>query len=212
MYPTMHKRRHRQIIAAAGISAAAALFAPPTANAAAFTSAEETVQLADATGALDPNTFAGPVQIATTKGEVIVNVKAGGLPEAIIKVRTAVQNGTLDPSQPLPGDPTGSCDTWKTGTALIGGGWTTSLNGCAVVGYPGYVRPYSWANGSDVQGCVRAKGFTPNGTGGGTQGWYTLGCVDSNNVGVPWGNVLAYTQVQARSLSIATGMGYKWRD
>lgn len=85
-------------------------------------------------------------------------------------------------------------------------GYATSVQGCAVIGYPGYQREYHWYKESDVSICTHGKGF--NSSNAAT--WYNTGCQDGNWL-VPWGNTLAYTQMQGLSLSGATGAAYVWR-
>ena len=82
----------------------------------------------------------------------------------------------------------------------------TSVQGCAVAGYPGYQREYSWSKTSDAGLCTKGKGF--NSSNAGT--WYSTAC-SSGNWTVPWGNVLAYTQLQGMSTAGVVGATYDWR-
>lgn len=162
-------------------------------------------------GSLDPDTFEGPVRIATTAGEVLIKVSAGELPSKAAAVRAEVAEGKLAPSAIKSGPDAsilaGGCDNWQ--LAVAGPfGYANSTPGCAVFGYPGYERIYNWANGSNVQLCVQAKGWN----GAGAETWYVLGCQGNQDWLVPWGNTLAYTQVRGKSLSGATGAGYSWWD
>ncbi len=91
--------------------------------------------------------------------------------------------------------------------AGIGGTWFTSVQGCAVFGYPGYQREYYWENASDVTLCTKGKGFNASQA----AVWHSTGCGNGDAYRVPWGNVLAYTQMQGMSSSWATGAAYLWR-
>ena len=83
------------------------------------------------------------------------------------------------------------------------GTWWDSVKGCAVAGYNGYRREYHWENTSDVELCTNGNGYNSSHK----QAWYSTGC-NGGNPTVPWGNVLAYTQMQGFSLSGVTGASY----
>ncbi|MCS5714552.1 hypothetical protein NVV95_08300 [Herbiconiux sp. CPCC 205716] len=161
-------------------------------------------------GPLDEDTYAGPVLIATTEGDVYVVVQAGELMTVAAQVRAEVAAGTLDPRELA--DETkelraGGCRDWANAVASPFG-YAASTNGCAVIGYPGYTRTYNWNNGSDVQICVQAKAFTSPGV----QSWSSIGCQGNRDFAVAWGNTFAHNQVRGRSLSGATGASYIWWD
>ncbi len=155
-------------------------------------------------GPLDPATFAGNVLIATPSGDVAVTVRAGQLKAKAASVRAAVARG-LQPSALSTFSTTGTCSEWHQAVAGPDSWWVSS-DGCAVFGYVGYERPYSWINESDVEACVAGKGFDSSGS----QIWGSMGCQDASDVYVPWGNVLAYTQTEGLSLSSVTGAAYQW--
>ncbi|WP_401000681.1 hypothetical protein [Agromyces sp. GXQ0307] len=98
-----------------------------------------------------------------------------------------------------------ACGVWLNGVAGPGIYWE-SVDGCAVAGYTGYKREYSWDNRSDVLICMQARGWNPSLT------WYGMGCsYDGGTALVPWGNSFAYTKVKGLSVSGVTGAGYAWR-
>ena len=74
-------------------------------------------------------------------------------------------------------------------------------------GYPGYWRPYNWVNTSDMYICTNGRGYNSSAA----ASWYSTGCNGGVN-DVPWGNVLAYTQMQGMSLSGVTGASYDWKS
>lgn len=163
-------------------------------------------------GALGPATFAGTAIVATTAGDVVVEVESGQLLPTAARIRADVAAG-WDPAAAVDGtgggDGTvkaGGCRDWANAVASPFG-YASSTAGCAVLGYPGYQRVYNWSNGSDVQMCVRAKSFS-----GASQGWTSIGCQGNRDFFVPWGNTFATTQVQAKSLSGVTGAAYIWWD
>lgn len=187
--------------------------------------AVEAPDVASLSGVLDPSTFEGPVLIATPEGEVLTAVEAGELEAEAAAIRSDVQAGSLAPDRDLAegkagalsddmvlnadGDWVtimGTCSTWQNAIASPFS-YALSGTGCAVFGYEGYKRSYAWRNNSDVSLCVQALGFVNS-----SQQFYSLGCSPTNGVSINWGNVLAYTQVKALSLSGATGAAYSWWD
>lgn len=204
--PVSTNRWTRSVLAATATAALVFAFAP-AANAAPSTQVVATEEVPvdhPVSGVLDPATFEGPVLIATTAGEIPITVKKGELLGKAKNVRAAVARG--DSVQNLSNATAlASCGSWHNAVALPTS-YATSANGCAVAGYSGYTRPYSWSNQSDVTACVRGKGYK-----GSTVIWQGLGaCNSANDVRVPWGNVLAYTQTSGRSLSGVTGAAYRW--
>lgn len=160
---------------------------------------------------LDPATFEGGVYVATSAGEVLVDVAAGELPAKAEELRAEADAGTLLPAEINAANEAeqrrGTCSTWQ--NAVAGPfGYVNSTTGCAVFGHPGYQRIYNWSNGSDVGLCVQAKGYNS----AGAVTWYSLGCAGNQDWSVAWGNVLAETQVRGFSTSGATGAAYIWWD
>lgn len=178
-------------------------------------------EVRNVSGPLNPDTFAGLVLVATTEGEVLTYVEAGGLQAEAAQIREGVAEGVLVPGLDVgPGGAarsdgtaaaqsaqSGGCGNWQQAVAGITG-YAASTNGCAVFGYTGYYRPYSWSKWADASMCVQGKGWS-NPT---TMTWWGLGCSNNSDVLVPWGNVLAYTQVRGYSLSGVTGAAYNWYD
>jgi hypothetical protein len=155
--------------------------------------------------ALDLATFEGPLVVATPSGaEVVVDVKAGQASVMAETIQAADIDGTLD-SLPIRSSRAG-CGQKVRSVAGIGNTYATSVQGCAVIGYPGYRREYVWENTSDVYLCTRARGFNAV-----VATWYSTGCGGGATFLVPWGNTLAYTQMQGSSMSWATGAAYVWR-
>lgn len=174
-------------------------------------------------GQLDPATYEGALIVATDKGDVVVTVEAGegtlftnradgnvdSLPAEAAEIvdNTGVsvadaESGRLSQSEM---GTLASCGVWLNAVAGPGVYWET-VDGCAVAGYPGYKREYSWDNKSDVLICAQGRGWNPSLT------WYGLGCsYDGGTASVPWGNSFAYTKVKAMSVSGVTGAGYSWR-
>lgn len=155
---------------------------------------------------LDPDTFAGPVLIATPSGEVYADVKAGELRAVAREIRANAQKGQIDQNNSV--TPNASCGVWLN-TVAGPATWWYSGDGCAVFGYTGYQRQYAWANTSSVTICAKARGFNSSGV----ETFYYLGCIaggSSRAPSVPWGNTLAYTGMQGLSVSGLTA-GYQWR-
>ena len=171
------------------------------------------------TGSLDLATYAGTLDIATPNGEVIVTVKAGEGPAVTAQVRQNASNGVplargVEAQQAaVTAIAAATCGSRLNEVAGVGY-YAKSVQGCAVIGYPGYQREYDWFNTSDVGICALGNGYNASGT----QGWYGIGCIDSGKsyyyyyyyYSVPWGNTLAYTQVEAMSMSGVTGASYQW--
>lgn len=157
-------------------------------------------------GALDPATFEGPLIVATPSGsELVVDVKAGEAQAVADAIQAADIDGTLD-SMAIRTSRAG-CGQKVRSVAGMANTYATSVQGCAVIGYPGYRREYVWVNDSDVHLCTRARGFGGNNA----AVWYSTGCGGGATFLVPWGNTLAYTQMQGTSMSWATGAAYLWR-
>lgn len=95
----------------------------------------------------------------------------------------------------------------ETVRAVAGPGvWWNSVQGCAVIGYPGYSREYNWVNTSSGYICTNGRGYTASGV----AGWYSTSCSGGAHL-VPWGNTLAYTQMRGMSLSGGIGT-YDWHS
>lgn len=164
-----------------------------------------TADVAPPAVALDPSTFSGPLVIAVPSGhEVVVNVKAGDAPKVIADVQAADRAGKTQTLGKVMASMSGCGETVH---SVAGPGtWWTSVQGCAVAGYNGYNRQYHWENGSDVELCTNGRGYNSSHA----AAWYSTGC-SGGDYSVPWGNVLAYTQMQGFSLSGVTGAAYLWR-
>lgn len=177
----------------------------PAANAETEQATDAPITDSPVSGTLDPSTFEGPVLIATESGEYLTYVNSGELINTAQSVRNDVAKGVEPAGATTDAAARATCGTWH--NAVAGPSvWWTSVDGCAVFGYPGYVRYYSWENMSDVSACVQGKGW--NSSGAAT--WTSLGCTDNADVAVAWGNVLAYTQVKGVSISTVTGAAYQW--
>jgi len=205
------RTRIGRIAAAVAAAALISTVAVPAASAQS-TGAEPTQDQVAVSGPLDPKTFAGKVLIATSAGEVLVSVDAGELLDTAATLREDVAKGELTAtsikaSNVVSAAASGGCSTWQNAVAGPGVSWN-STNGCAVFGYPGYKRQYSWQNQSDVSLCVMAKGWNASAA----AAWYTLTCSSGTFGQILWGNVLAYTQVRGKSLSAITGAAYRWWD
>ena len=158
-------------------------------------------------GGLDPATFEGTLVVATPSGaEVAVDVRAGEAPFVADTIQAADAAGALA-SLPFRTSRAVGCGQKVRSVAGIANTYATSVQGCAVIGYPGYRREYVWENTSDVSLCTKARGFNASNA----PTWYTTGCGNGATFLVPWGNTLAYTQMQASSMSWATGAAYLWR-
>jgi hypothetical protein len=141
-------------------------------------------------------------------GEIPVNVEAGqaqafmnredGTGASLSEEARAIINKA---SAPHP------CTDWNRSFAGPGVYWESS-DGCAVVGYPGYMRYMSWENGSDMLICTQGRGWD-----GSTARWTGMGCSYGGNsdVQIPWGNSLAYTKAKGMSVSGVTSAVYVWR-
>jgi hypothetical protein len=155
-------------------------------------------------GALDPATFEGTLVVAVPSGaEVVVNVKAGQAETVAAEIRAADSDGTLSAS---PRSPRAVGCGVQVRSVAYPTGYATSVKGCAVMGYPGYKREYKWEVTSDVNICTKGRGFASNNA----ATWFSTGC-GGGSYSVPWGNVLAYTQMQGLSMSGLTGATYVWR-
>lgn len=170
-----------------GIAAVAALGAVPAANAVPLAAAPAAVpSTAAVEGQLDPATYEGELIIATDQGDVVVSVEAGegalfinrpdgrldslSTKAAQIVEDTGVSVADAEAGQLSQADIgiLAACGVWLNAVAGPGVYWE-SVDGCAVAGYPGYYREYSWANGSSMLICVQARGWNPSLT------WYGLG-------------------------------------
>jgi len=189
--------------------AAGLMIASPAHAATASTNAAmdaEKVSVSHMGGSLDPETYSGALLVATPEGdEVPVMVNSGEAPEVIARIRTESANGTLAASRDMSVAAV-SCGVFVNAVALPFS-YSTSPQGCAVAGYPGYQREYRWNNTSDVELCTQGKGFVNNGT---LEVYQSTGCT-SGAYSVSWGNSLAYTQMKGMSLSGATGAAYQFR-
>lgn len=161
---------------------------------------------ADADGLIDPATFEGPLVVATDTGDITVELTPGqasafaNRTDARIESLSSEAQGIIE-HQRVPD----ACGVWI--NAVAGPNvWWDSVDGCAVVGYPGYVRPYEWANATSITACVRARGWNPG------EVWISIGCGGGGSASIPWGNSLAYTKVSGMSLSGVTGAAYRWKS
>lgn len=164
-------------------------------------------QVLDADSPIDPDLFSGTVIVATPQGEVVTRVSAGQLEQRILDVRAAASNGDMT-KYALKTKGVG-CGVWVYSIASPGG-YAQSIDGCAVAGYPGYVRTYNWSNASDVSVCTQGRGWN-----GSSAVWRSMGCIGWSGQGqssgtVQWGNVLAYTKMSGLSASGVTGAAYRW--
>jgi len=200
-------KKFAAVTAALVVVGVSALAVAPAANAETPTPQAAPVVTSDAApqGALDPATFEGRLVVAVPSGhEVVVNVKAGEAPAVVKQIQSADAAGKAQKLGQVVAPLAGCGENVR---SLAGPfGYATSVQGCAVIGYPGYQREYHWYKESDVSICTHGKGF--NSSNAAT--WYNTGCQDGNWL-VPWGNTLAYTQMQGLSLSGATGAAYVWR-
>ncbi|GAA0434552.1 hypothetical protein [Leifsonia naganoensis] len=155
-------------------------------------------------GALDPATFEGELIVAVPSGhEVIVTVEAGEAPSVIEEVQAADATGSPQGQGRVVQSRAGCGEKVRSVAGMFG--YSTSVQGCAVAGYPGYQRSYSWSKTSDTSVCTKGKGFNGN-----NATWFSTSC-SSGSWSVPWGNVLAYTQMQGMSLAGVVGATYDWR-
>jgi hypothetical protein len=157
---------------------------------------------------LDPATYEGILVVVTDIGEFVVKVRKGeaalflNRPDGKFSSLSEAAKEIIRRSMA----PEIDCGQWVRSVAGPGVYWD-SIDGCAVAGYPGYVREYSWSNGSDMMVCVQGRGWNDSGA-----IWGSLGCSDQGaTFGVHWGNSLAYTKVRGMSLSGVTGAAYSWR-
>lgn len=165
---------------------------------------------------LDPATYEGTLIVATPEGDVYVDVAAGeaalfadrtdgsleSLPEQAQELIASQPQARIDAARA-----DGGCGNWQNAVAGPGVYWE-SVNGCAVIGYNGYQRTYSWSNQGNMTICVQGRS--------GSNAWYTLGCAGPggghSDVAVPWGNVLNYTKVKGQSVSTVTTAAYVFWD
>lgn len=167
-----------------------------------------TQDVIDPNSPIDPTTFSGNVIVATPQGEVVTHVITGQLEQRILDIRKAAAQGDLTTYATRTRGV--GCGIWVYSIATPGG-YGQSIDGCAVAGYPGYVRSYIWSNASDVTICTKGLGWS-----GGSAVWVATGCLGSSGQGqsggnVAWGNVLAYTKMAGLSVSGVTGAAYHWR-
>lgn len=156
-------------------------------------------------GPLDPTSFEGELIVAVPSGrEIIVHVEKGEAPELIEQVRSEDAAG-ISPTRGRILQARAGCGE-KVRSVAGQFGWMTSVQGCAVAGCPGYQREYAWSKTSDTGLCTKGKGFNSTNT----ATWYSTAC-SGGNWSVPWGNVLAYTQMQGLSTAGVVGATYDWR-
>jgi hypothetical protein len=170
----------------------------------------------DQPSVVDPEAYAGPLVVATEAGDILVEVSPGEAAEFLdradgrleslsVAARRIVADAGVDLDSGLGVNAVDAeCNVWQreVATPFV---YMPSLDGCAVVGYPGYSRPYRWQNWSSVTVCVQGRGWAPGET------WRSIGCSgDGGSTIVPWGNSIAYTKVKAMSVSGATGAAYNW--
>lgn len=140
-------------------------------------------------GPLDPATFSGTMIVATVDGDVAVTVEKGEAASVANKIQADAVKGKVPPTTDA------QCNAPSNSYAPPTG-YSTSVQGCAVFGYRGYTRYYNWTNNTDGSTiCTKGNGYNSSGN----QFWYSTGCKAagaSGSVVVPWGNVLAYTQMQ----------------
>lgn len=96
---------------------------------------------------------------------------------------------------------------WTVAAAPPGGAWSGASNGVSLWGSNGLRISYQWQRGNGLTGlvCAEAKGYV-----NGVATWFGAGCGVSGSVNVPWGNVLAVTQMRFRSIS-GIGVGVTWQ-
>lgn len=110
---------------------------PATASDDSVAFAPETAQQEN--GAIDPTTFEGPLVVATPSGaELVVDVRAGKALEVAEAIQEADRQGSLD-TLAIRTSRTG-CGQKVRSVGGIANTWATSVQGCAVIGYPGYRR------------------------------------------------------------------------
>lgn len=103
---------------------------------------------------------------------------------------------------------------WTNFWAPIGGGWSPVIQRNGVHNHTSE-KYYSWYVASTANGtvCTQGTGYY-TGYNGSTFGlwksWYGLGCGTSGNVRVPWDNVMAYPEFQARAMQIYWGVPGSW--
>lgn len=172
---------------------------------------------------LDPATYQGNLSVATDHGDVVVSVEAGeaalflnradgSLDSLSTEAAQIVEDSGISVADAEAGvlsrgeiGVLAACGIWMNAVAGPGVYWET-VDGCAVAGYPGYYRGYSWATGGTYLICAQARGWNPGAT------WYGVGCSDTSGGGsVPWGNSLAYTKMRANAIVTVSPIGYSWR-
>lgn len=173
-------------------------------------------------GQPDPSTYEGNIIVATDKGDVVVSVKAGeaalfldradgsldSLPAKAAQIVEQSGVSVEDARAGLLSDADvgilAACGIWMNSVAGPGTYWT-SVDGCAVAGYPGYYRGYTWSTGGTYLICAQARGWNPGAT------WYGIGCSSTGGgASVPWGNSFAYTKMRANSILTVFPTGYSW--
>jgi hypothetical protein len=160
-------------------------------------------------GVLNPATYAGRMVVATPLGDVVVTVAAGQATEVAHSIQAGVANGNTATLNALV-SPDTSCSTWIYDVATPFA-YAASPNECAVFGYAGYTRQYTYANNSDITISFKGQGYTSTPA----QHWYATCTVDGGDGcyhSVPWGNVLGTTRVEGEALSDGTGGAYAWLD
>lgn len=158
-------------------------------------------------GVIDPTTFSGPLVVATDMGDIAVVVEPGEAQAFMDRADGRLESLSHRASRIITRfknspSPLAPCGVWLNALASPFG-YAESIDGCAVVGYPGYKRQYEWSNQSDVTICAQGRGWDPS------VKWTSLGCGGGKTL-VPWGNSIAYTKVKAISTSGVTGAAYRW--
>lgn len=107
-----------------------------------------------------------------------------------------------------------SASGWTNFWAPLGGGWSPVIRRTTVHNHVSE-KYYSWYVASTASGtaCGSGSGYY-TGYNGGTfgfwKGWYGLGCGTSSTVRVPWENVMAYPEFQARAVQVYWGVPGSW--
>lgn len=212
-----------RIASIGGAILALSLGVMPAANAATqpnSASEDSRAELAD--GQLDPSTYEGNMIVATDEGDIVVSVKAGeaslfldredgSLDSLTPEAAQIVDTSGISVEEAKAGRPSekdvgilAACGIWMNSVAGPGVYWE-SVDGCAVAGYPGYVRGYTWSTGGTYLICAQARGWSPGAT------WYGIGCSPTGGgANVPWGNSFAYTKMRANATVSIFGIGYSW--
>lgn len=103
---------------------------------------------------------------------------------------------------------------WTNFWAPLGGGWSPVIRRTTVHNHVSE-KYYSWYVASTASGtaCGLGSGYY-TGYNGSTFGfwksWYGLGCGTRSTVRVPWNNVMAYPEFQARAAQVYWGVPGSW--